>query len=494
MSELPHDPMDDLFRRAHSAGEGAPPEFAGRLRARMLAEGVTRRRTRMLYIQAGVAIAAVLVLALFVGMNTQWFKPAHQPAGQDSAEAIGPANTPLNEPATPDVKPEPQPEPQGNTEPTPEPIKPDDGINKPEPAPEQPEDTVEIPKQPEGTPEEAPEGTPEDTVEKPEPVKPVEPDGTEAKPATPSSQWAQVTVIGEPKLRMKVGADDWADYDGRELLVGTTLQAARGNVDLQLDGGGLARFNGEIHLESEDGAIRFVLNDDSLFVDNLETEMPVIVLGGGHTGEMANGVGVFYAARLTLEAVCLAGTLTLDDGDVAIGFSKRATARGVGDAKEFKGDRFLNNMPERLLLREDFTQAPPGGMYGDGERLEDGVAIQERQPGYIAFRYNPTLQVLPGTVLRMRIRTTAASKLELELFTDTDIKLLKRNKQQMFKHVWSPQKNGEWQVIELRLEEIPDNEDPESFPGYGTLLRNFKLHFTGKKLEIDWVEFVRVQH
>ena len=63
----------------------------------------------------------------------------------------------------------------------------------------------------------------------------------------------------------------------------------------------------------------------------------------------------------------------------------------------------------------------------------------------------------------------------------------------MFKHTFSPEANGEWFELELHIEQIPDNEDPEAFPEPGDLLRNFKLHFVGDKLEIDHVEFVRVQ-
>jgi hypothetical protein len=114
----------------------------------------------------------------------------------------------------------------------------------------------------------------------------------------------------------------------------------------------------------------------------------------------------------------------------------------------------------------------------------------DKAPRYIAFRYNPTLKVLPGTVLRFRVRATDVSRLELELFTLVELRLLKRNDELMFKHTWAPG-NNEWQVIELRLEDIPQKDNAERKLTPGDLLRNFKLHFTGKKLEIDWVEFVR---
>ncbi|MCB9933371.1 MAG: hypothetical protein H6841_08115 [Planctomycetes bacterium] len=495
MSELPNDPMDELLRRAHNTAQGAPPEFMGRLRARMATEAGARKRARLMYIQTAAAVAAVVVIALVLGLNWQWFvstQPTVQPETAERSNTPAPAKEPVFN--TPDIRPEPQlpantpPAKPGNSE---QPQPPEEPRRvpepEPEPTPEKPDDVVEQPK-PDDTVEQP---KPDDTVEQPKPTEPKQPEGTEVKPEEPRRA-LQISVLGEPKLRVKYEGSEWADYAGEELFAGVQLKA-RGNVDLRLAGGGLARFNGELQLLRDGDALGFTVLDDSLYVDNLETGHAVTVTGAGHLATMENGVGVFYLVRDDFEVGCIAGALSLADTNVEPGTSRRVGARGVGEAKKLKVDSFLKDIPPRVLLREDFDTPPPGGMYQEGERLVNGVAVQESQPGFIAFRYNPTLMVLPGTVLRMRFRTTDVSRLELELFTDSEITPLKRNEQRMFKHTWKPEKNGEWTELELRVEEIPERDDPASFPTYGTLLRNFKLHFTGKRLEIDWVEFVRVQ-
>lgn len=488
MSELPNDPMDELLHRAHNTAQGAPPEFKGRLRARMAAEAGARRRARLLYIQTAAAVAAVVVIALVLGLNWQWFvstRPTVQPETAERSNTPAPAKAPVFD-AT-DIRPEPQPpantppaKPDNTEQPAPQPPEEPRRVPdpEPEPTPEKPDDVVEQPK-------------PDDTVEQPKPIEPKQPEGTEVKPEEPRRA-LQLNVLGEPKLRVKYEGGEWADFAGEELFEGVQLMA-RGNVDLHLAGGGLARFNGELQLQRDGDALGFTVLDDSLYVDNLETGQAVTVEGAGHPATMDNGIGVFYLVRDDFEVGCIAGALSLVDVKVEPGTTRRASARGVGDAKKLKADSFLKGIPARVLLREDFDTPPPGGMYQEGERLVNGVVVQENQPGFIAFRYNPTLMVLPGTVLRMRFRTTDVSRLELELFTDSEITPLKRNEQRMFKHTWKPEKNGEWTELELRVEEIPERDDPANFPTYGTLLRNFKLHFTGKKLEIDWVEFVRVQ-
>jgi hypothetical protein len=493
-----HDPTDQLVRKAHERSPGAPAGFAGRLHARISAEQTRLRRTRVIYIQSALAAAAVLILALTIGLNPQWFVPANdneEPQPQAKSQPDQPlpkANAPVQGKPEPQPKPDnsaepvpepelPQIQPEPTSEPAPEPKKPDDSVEQPQPEPE--------PKKPEGAVEEPrPEPKQPDDVVK----QPREPEGTEPVPENQGFRSARVDVVGEPKMRFKYNDAEWREYDGSKLREGAMLKAGTSPVELTLDGGGIARFNGELRLTLEEDALCFVLVDDSLYVDNLETQNPVRVVGKDHAAEMTSGAGVFYVSRQALEAACLAGEVKLDDVQVPVGFSIRANKDGPGEASKFKGDSFLKNLPERILVREDFDEAPPGGMYDEGERLENGVALCDTQPGYIAFRHNPTLMVLPGTVVRMRIRTTGVNRLELELF-DSEITPLKRNKQRMFKHTWTPEKNGDWIEVELHVEEIPDNDDPEQFPTYGTLLRNFKLHFTGKKLEIDWVEFVRVQ-
>lgn len=502
MSELPFDPIDELLHRAHNDAQGAPASFKGRLRARMSAEATVRKQTRMMFIKLGVAIAALLVLGVAIGTNTQLFLPKQeqtQPQARTNQPATPPAsNTPApesNQPVIDNVQPAPEPEPEPEPEPKPEPTpenQPDDQVE---------EQTPETPEQPEPQPKpEPPPVKPDDVVEEPDPkpapeVEPKEPESTEVKPEKPTGV-VLATRLGDAKFEFRYGEQDWQDYTDQELCEGISLKAGRDAVDLQLGGGGLARFNGEVVLTTEGMLTCFILADDSLYVDNLNTNEGLLVLGKGHTAAMDDGAGVFYATHLALEAVCLGGNVTLDDEVVPVGFSKRANKRGVGDAKQFQGDRFLKDLPERTLVREDFDSPPAGGMYEDGERLEDGIAIMDQAPRYLAFNFEPEATVLPGMLLRFRYRVTDITKLELELFETAEITLLKRTQPRMFKHIWMPDKTSEWRTLELRVEEIANRDDAENFPAHGDLLRNFKLHYQGgekAKLEIDWVEFVRTQ-
>ncbi|MCA8936136.1 MAG: hypothetical protein KDB68_08005 [Planctomycetes bacterium] len=502
MSELPYDPIDELLHRAHNDAHGAPPSFKGRLRARMAAETTVRKQTRLMFIKLGVGIAALLVLGVAIGMNTHLFLPepeqtqpqarTNEPATPATSNTPAPENNQpaIDEQPAPEPEPEPAPEPKPEPKPTPE-TQPDDQIEE--------KPTPETPEQPQPKPEPQPV-EPDDVVEEPAPkpapeVEPSKPESTEVKPESTGAV-VLATRLGDAKFEVRYGQQDWEDFTDQELREGISLKAGRDAVDLQLNGGGRARFNGEVVLTTEGSLTCFILADDSLYVDNLNTGEGVLVLGKGHTAAMGDGAGVFYATHLALEVVCLGGNVTLDDENVMPGFSRRANKRGVGDAKPFQGDRFLKGIPERSLIREDFDAPPAGGMYQDGERLENGVAIMDQEPRYLAFNFEPEAAVLPGMVLRFRYRTTDITKLELELFETGEIKLLKRTQPRLFKHIWMADKTGEWQTLELRVEEIANRDDQENFPTHGDLLRNFKLHYQGgekAKLEIDWVEFVRTQ-
>jgi cytoskeletal protein RodZ len=490
-----HDPMDQLVRKAHERSPGAPAGFAARLHADFSAEQTRRKRLRRIYIQSAVAVAAVLILALTIGLNPQWFvsapaQPDTEPQPQAKSvpqEKSTPQDRPWPKVNAPEQKPEPQPEAPGNSaSPTPE----------PEPTPERPEPLIEPLPEPEKPDDAAEQPLPEpssrdDVVEKPQPK---EPEDTAPVPDKPAERVVVATLAStEAKLEVRYGDEPWRDWAGGESLYsGVHLRAGRVAIDAMLAGGGIARFDGEVSLVSVAATMVCDLREDSVYIDNLGTGNAVTIATEGHEVAMPDGACFVIVDRNGTEAACMHGSLTIDGSTVEPGTYRKATARGVGDARTFKGDSMLKKLPARVILREDFDVAPPGGMYEEGERLENGVVVMDKAPRYIAFRYNPTLAVLPGTVLRMRVRATDVSKLELELFTAVDLKLLRRNEELLFKHIWSPG-DDEWQEIELRLEDIALKDNPERKIIPGDLLRNFKLHYQGKKLEIDWVEFVRVQ-
>ncbi|MBZ0136619.1 MAG: hypothetical protein K8I27_09625 [Planctomycetes bacterium] len=500
MSELPNDPIDELIQRAHNNARGAPPSFKGRLRARMAAEATVWKQTRALYIKLVVAVAAVLVVALAVGMNVELFLPNRSnPAAPPPPQARDDQPAPVNVPAV-QPEPGPQPEPRQSDDsidkptpgPQPEPAQPDDIVDEPAPEPRQPDDTVEKPKPKQPEPDAEPEPRqPDDTVDT---SKPKQPEGTKAEPES-ETRIAVATLIGTaPRVQLCYGVQDWREPEPNEVLYsGVQLKAGRSAVDIMLAGGAYARFDGELRLERVSDTYTFVLSDDTLYVDNLSLGTPVHTVAHGFKAEMVDGAGLFYSIRNGQEVACLAGEISLQGETLTAATVRKATERGVSEPRAWKGDRFLRDLPARVLVREDFDVPPPGGMYDEGERLEDGIAIMDKAPRYIAFRHNPTFEVLPGTVLRVRLRTTNVSRLELELFALNEIELLKKNPEVMFKQILTPETNGEWFEIVLPIEEIPDNKDAEHFLQHGDLLRNFKLHYVGDKLELDFVEFVRVQ-
>ncbi|MBK8205207.1 MAG: hypothetical protein IPK87_00310 [Planctomycetes bacterium] len=467
-----HDPVDDLVRRSIANAQGAPAGFGARVRMRAQGDMAARRRARVAWLRAGVSVAAAALLVAFVLMYVDFTPPAKPDTAQGNEAAPAPA--PQAETPTPEGQPKPGPDAPAPKEPAPAandplPREPGNGSPKPQPEPE-----------PKPAPEPAPK--PEDTVETPKPEPKPEPGPTEAPPAPERVLIA--TVPENVKLRLFENAQ-WRDaIAGDPIVAGTRMQARRGNVDLLLSGGEQVRFDGEITLGVHEGALLAELHDDGLYADNLGFERELLVRGEGLESRLTAGAALFSVSSGALTATCLEGRLTLGGDVVERGTERKATSRAVQRAKEFQGDALLKGIPARVIARYDFDVEPTGGLYGDGERLEGGAVVMDQKPYYIGFRHNATLTVLPGMCVRLRFRCTDVERLELEQFLADNT---------MFKHVWTPAKGSDWQELELKLADIPAREDAGMRLQAGDALRNFKLHFVGNKLEIDWVEFVRLQ-
>ncbi|MCC7507986.1 MAG: hypothetical protein IT464_01265 [Planctomycetes bacterium] len=466
-----HDPVDDLVRRSIGQAPGAPAGFGARVRMRAQGEMAARRRARVAWLRAGVSVAAAALLVAFILLYVDFTPPANPDTAQGNEAAPSQAGTP-----TPEGKRKPGPEAPAPKEPAPaanDPLPRAPGNDGPKPQPE---------REPEPKPQPEPAPKPEDTVETPKPEPKPEPGPTEAPPAPERVLIA--TVPDNVKLRLFENAQ-WRDAKaGDPIVAGTRMQARRGNIDLLLSGGEQIRFDGEITLGVHEGALLAELHNDGLYADNLGFERELLVRGEGLESRLAAGTALFSVSSGALTATCLEGRLTLGGEVVERRTERKATSRGVQRAREFQGDALLKAIPPRVIARYDFDVAPAGGLYGDGERLEGGAVVMDQKPYYIGFRHNATLAVLPGMRVRFRFRCTGVERLELEQFLADNT---------MFKHVWTPLKGGDWQEVELRLAEIPARDDADRRLQPGEALRNFKLHFVGSKLEIDWVEFVRVQ-
>lgn len=464
------DPIDELVRQSINSAPGASQGLAGRVRMRAQAEIAQRRKARLAWVRAGVSVAAAALVVAFVLVYVDFTPPA-QP---ETASGNDTAPRPENEPGKPSPAPDrPAPRPD---DPAPE--------NEPwpdlPPAPPQPEPTPQPQPGPEPKPEPGQKG---EVIETPK-AEPETKPGPEPKPTEapkPVEKVLLATVPAGAKLRIMEGGD-WRDAaEGQAIHAGTRLQARRGYSDLQLIGGELLRFDGECVLGVQGESLLAELADKSLYADNMGLARRLLVRCNGHEASLA-GAGVFGAVTGGMSAGCLEGELMLDGEAVARGTERRAAARGLQRPREYKPDALVTAAPARVIARYEMDAGTD--MYREGERVEDGVAISDDKPWYIGFRHAPTLAVLPGMRVRMRYRCTGVTRLELEQFLSDG---------SMFKHVFTPGRDGQWQDLELKLAEIPGREDPQRHLQPGELLRNFKVHHDAGKLEIERVEFVRVQ-
>lgn len=467
-----HDPVDDLIRRSIAQAPGAPAGFGARVRVRAQGDVAARRRVRLAWLRAGVSVAAAALLVALILVYVD-FTP---PAKPDTAKGNEAAPAPRAANSAPGTQRQPGPDVTAPEVPAPAPQDPLPG--NPGDEPPQPKDPP--PKLPDPKPHPTPAPKPEEAVEKPKPEP--KPGPTEVPPAP--KRVLVATVPANAKLRVLESAQ-WRDAKaGDEIVAGTRMQARRGTVDLLLSGGEQVRFDGEITLGVHEGALLAELHNDGLYADNMGLERELLVRGEGLESRLTAGAAMFSVGTGALTATCLEGRLTLGGEIVERSTERKATNRGVQRAKEFKGDVLLRGIPARVIARYDFDVAPAGGLYGDGERLEGGSVVMDQKPYYIGFRHDATLTVLPGMRVRFRFRCTSVERLELEQFLSDNT---------MFKHVWTPAKGSDWQELEIKLEGLAGRDDPSRRLQAGDALRNFKLHFVGSKLEIDWVEFARIQ-
>lgn len=463
-----NDPIDELVRQSISHAPGAVPGLAGRVRLRAQSESATRRKARLAWVRAAVSVAAAAAVIAFVVLYVDFTPPA-KPETASGNEAPKPASNraPAPMPANQPRKPVPETAPEA-----------------PEGLPEQ--DTPAPQPEPESQPEPEPQPQPKgEVVEKPQPETEPKPEAPPAQPPTEAPKAAERVVLAvvPPGARVNVmQGGNWREAkEGDEIAGGTPLQARRGYVDLQLGGGELLRFDGQITPSLHEGALLIELAEKSLYADNLGLSRRLLVRCNGIEGACA-GASVFTAVRGGMKAACLEGEVRIDGEAVQRGTERRATDRGVRVASEYKPDALVTGAPARVIARYEMDGNTD--LYNEGERLEDGVAVSDSKPWYIGFRHAPTLAVLPGMRVRMRWRCTGADRIDLEQFLADDT---------LFKVVFKPEKDGAWLVSEFKISELPARDNAGRRLQPGELLRNFKLHHNGTRLELDWVEFVRVQ-
>ena len=460
----------DLRAKIMAAANNKAPRTTGKLIA------LPQRRMRVLPI-AITAIAALIVLTVLVNIDIvrELVTRANSGAGAASA-GLENKKPPATNRATEEPEPIRAPNvsdgsavPPANEQPKEQP-KPD------QPKPEEPRKPDEVKKPEEKPPEER---KPDGEVEKPR-----QPEETQPKETPRREPVVIASVIGKPKLKLRYAdTDKWSDFDGAPLKSGVQLQA-RGNVDLSMTSGALLRFDGEVSFSGDGKSLDSSLIKDSLYFDNRGCNQPVTVVSQKLRATLADGAALFTQAPNAIEIACLEGEVVTIAGNVAAGSMKRLSARGLGAAKPFALTRELMDIPTRLLLREDFEKEPAGGMYGG--KISEGIANATGNGEYVAFRFNPTLTVMPRMAVKMRLRVKQAKRLQLEMFEQG-------NDQPWLIHLTPEQ--GEWVEVTVKFDELRLREKPDARLAADTLLRNFKLYVEGEKdasLEIDWVEFVRL--
>ncbi|MBK9975174.1 MAG: hypothetical protein IPP14_10420 [Planctomycetes bacterium] len=479
---------DQLVRRALEGAPGAHAGLRAKLSHQFSAEFALQRRARNLRIQAAAGCAVAAAVLLLVFLNLDWFRATVN----EGSPPIVSAN---DNPAAP-VAPRPGSLPQNTVKPDgaentpaqndqPGPAQPQQLVQEPKPAPEQKPPTPEPAKEPQPAP-----GPGVEQPKTPQEAAPTPPKGTESTP-TPAKAVVARLDANAGKVRIRYGTDDWADLAANtDILAGANLSVSRGTAEVWLSGGSLLRFDGDIVLNTQDKHLLVQLESKSVYADNLGTSEALAFSVGELVAALPNGVAIARRDQAALELTCLLGDCTLGEEAVAPGFERRLTARGLGNAKKASPNRLTRDLPARVVYREDFDRTPPGGLYGDGEEMKDGLLSRTGAGNYAAFRYDPTVTVLAGMVLRFRARTRAITQLQLEVFLD------KPNDQRCFSQRLKPAKEGEWQVFEIRLADFADKLNPALKMTPGQLLRNFKLHLEGTaaaSVEIDWVEYVRIQ-
>ncbi len=426
-----------------------------------------------------VLLLAVAAVAVVVGVNTS--RPADTKETADRSSG-GPQNTtprehpkagpettaPGNIPPANQAAPE---QPQPEEKPATPPAKPDE-VKKPEeqPAEQVPEKQPETPKQPEGT-----------EVKKP----PVEPKPDE-KPAQP--QPAVVAVIKELsrknalKLRY-TDAETWrAAESGEELREGVQLSAS-GHADVQLAGGALLRFCGELALGAE-----IELKSEDLYIDNLDCAE--LKLRSGDLSALVNGIAVFSAARGSLSIACVQGSVNTSDGAVSAGKTANLTVRGLSKPQPVNTETLarkhamLRNLPQRVLVREDFDAASKDRL--DKGDLVDGVAFARAKEAGVSIYFASTFKMRAGDTVRLRYRVSRAlDELVLQFGAEDSGN---------FRTLLPAAKTGEWVEVEFALSDLVRTLDKTTKIEAGATMKFFQLWAVAPqvvKLEVDWFEITR---
>jgi outer membrane biosynthesis protein TonB len=486
----------DLRTKIMAAASNKAPRVTGKLIA------LPQRRMRVLPI-AITAIAALIVLAVLVnidfvremvtransgtGATSAGLEPQRQPATNQATEEPKPIRAPsvsdgsAVQPSREQPKEQPKPD-----HPKPEdPRKPDE-VKKPEEKPPEerkPDGEVEKPSQPEET-------KPPEQVEKPKP------DGTEVLKPEPvvahwrhQGQWTYGLKITYPNDGRSRPEKDGTRVHGEEeypVYSGALISAQC--FTFTLANSGKLYLTGEVSIVIEQGGLRLDITKDDFFIDNMGTGKPLKVSMGELSMDVREGAAMFSHTSSGLAVMCTDGQIDAENKAILAGHTATLGKRGLSAIREMTKKQWdepmLGNIPARVMHVETFDEEPEGGIYGG--KIDDDILHCKGHGEYVAFRFNPTLKLLPRMAVRFSVRYSKAKRLQLEMFEQG-------NDQPWLIHLAPEQ--GDWVEVTVKFDELRLREKPDARLSADTLLRNFKLYVEGEKdasLEIDWVEFVRL--
>jgi hypothetical protein len=464
--------------------ESAPPgEHTRRLLQPVGPIGVDRGRSmrrggRRKWLPAAAAVTALLLVAGILYAGAVWLPrlsgpnqatPNQPQTAEDSDQSPPRQRWSANE--APDNQPEDQTEPTPEPEPQPEPER---GPETPEPTPE--------PTRPAEKPEPEPEPTPEPV--KPEDVveQPKQPEDTTAAPeAGPTIR--VLSTSKRARLEFSTGAErEYTQAGERTELPNGAWLACRKPVDL-LAGAVLLRLKGELRVRIGDGTLELQLDDDDLYIDSRGANRAVSLNVENHSLSLTSGAALIENGASGVDVTVYGGEVRMGEDVIPAGrrgVLKKRGLTGLFDPRDSMGEApFLKGLDERVVYREDFD-ADPEGRLREG-KLDDGVI----SGGTVFWGYPRNIAYEPGLVIRLRVRFTNAAQATLMQFCEER----KDNYSVELKDL----KQGEWLVLEVRVDGFTERTNHEGHPQVGESFMNVSLHPAGEnaQVELDWVELIR---
>jgi outer membrane biosynthesis protein TonB len=514
-----------LGAASQPALEDAPTPISGahavprsvRPQGRRMTAAIPRRNWQ----GAGIVAAFMLVMAIGLVAFMAWKSPSlKQPtstAGQPKTTtepAIKPANQSpsreqRDEPPKSNQSPGPQPEPEPDDSVEQPQQEPDDPIEQHKPEPK-PDDTVEQPK-PEPAPDDTveqprPEPKPDDTIEQPEP----RPDNGRKTDVQPEPKTALVASFPaatrendrDYRYAVRSAEGKWdaeplyrAKNDGTlriSLHAGEELKLS--SAPLNLVSGAVVHGDCVLSIADVPHGHAITLVEDDLWLDSTGLTSSLSVKYEGLVAEATGAAAVFEADGRKLRILCAAGCVRCGEEVIRAGEQASLSTHGLSGLRAWSGDHKLREAaPWHTLLNVEFDVEPENGLI-EGERTRtasydqptDGwMAFQSGRDAKVSLRFDENEALHPGTHVIIRFKQSGAKKLILQ-FWNTDAA-------DNFGIDLKAEKDGEWQIVTLPIEQFKDRETGKIAAKDGDAWMSGGVYLEGADTDlfVDYIRLVR---